>query len=86
MNLKLFIDSGDCVVITVHDDVRKVKREFKCKRAMILSHMKYFEQYLKEEISGEQLDISVHCDVKIFEWLVRYVDYYQNFGEYGSLV
>jgi len=42
---------------------------------MLLNHMKYFEQYLKEEVSGESLDISVHCDVKIFEWLIKYVDY-----------
>lgn len=38
-----FIDSGDCVVITVHDDVRKIKRDFRCKRVMLLDHMKYFE-------------------------------------------
>lgn len=36
-------------------------------------------------MAGEQLDISVHCDVKIFEWLVKYVDYHQNFGDYGTL-
>jgi hypothetical protein len=70
-----FIDAGDCVTITVHDDVRKIKRDFKCKRTMILTYMNYFEQYLKDSRSGEQLDISVHCDVKIFEWLVRYVDF-----------
>jgi hypothetical protein len=84
-NLSRFIDSGDCIVITVHDDIRKIKRDFKCKRAMLLNHMKYFEQNLKGEL-GEQLDISVHCDVKIFEWLVKYVDFAQNHGDYGTLV
>lgn len=86
MNMGKFIDSGDCVVITVHDDVRKIKRDFKCKRLMLLHRMKYFEQYLKEDHSGERLDISVHCDVKIFEWLIRYVDFQQNFDDYGTLV
>lgn len=86
MNMARFIDSGDCVVITVHDDVRKIKRDFKCKRVMLLNHMKYFEQYLREDNSGEKLDISVHCDVRIFEWLVKYVDYQQNFSDYGGLL
>jgi hypothetical protein len=39
----------DFVVINVYDDVRKVKKDFKCKRLTLLHHMKYFEQYLKEE-------------------------------------
>jgi hypothetical protein len=38
-----FIDAGDCVVITVNDDLRKLKRDFKCKKLMLLNHMKYFE-------------------------------------------
>lgn len=52
-NLSRFIDSGDCVIITVHDDLRKIKRDFKCKRLMLLNHMKYFEQYLKGDFLGE---------------------------------
>lgn len=35
--------------------------------------MKYFEQFLTEADSSEDLDISVHCDVKIFDWLMKYV-------------
>lgn len=26
----------------------------------------------------------MHCDVKIFEWLIKYVDYLQNYNEYGT--
>ena len=74
------------MVITVNDEIRKMKKDFKCKRMMLLNNMRYFEQYLKDDKSGEQLDISVHCDIKIFEWLLKYVDYYQNYGDYGSLV
>jgi len=48
--------------------------------------MRYFEQYLKDDKSGDQLDISVHCDVKIFEWLMKYVDYHQNVADYGTIV
>jgi hypothetical protein len=53
---------------------------------MLLNHMRYFEQYLKEDKSGDQLDISVHCDVKIFEWLMKYVDYFQNVAVYGNII
>jgi len=74
------------VVITVNDESRKLKRDFKCKRVMLLNHMRYFEQYLKEDKSGDQLDISVHCDVKIFEWLMKYVDYFQNVAVYGNII
>jgi len=81
-----FDDTGDTVVITVNDESRKLKRDFKCKRIVLLNHMRYFEQYLKDDKSGDQLDISVHCDVKIFEWLMKYVDYYQNVADYGNIV
>ena len=35
--------------------------------------MRYFEKYLKDQQSIDDIDISVHCDVKIFEWLMRYL-------------
>jgi hypothetical protein len=34
--------------------------------------MKYFECHAKDAYQ-EDLDISVHCDVAIFEWLMRYI-------------
>ena len=35
--------------------------------------MKYFERFLAENDDSYDLDISVHCDVEIFEWLMNYV-------------
>ena len=36
--------------------------------------MKYFAEYLSlEPQRWEEVDISVHCDVQIFDWLMRYV-------------
>jgi len=35
--------------------------------------MKYFEQYLVDVNSLDDIDISVHCDIKIFDWLMRYL-------------
>ena len=36
--------------------------------------MKYFERFLAESENGyDDIDISVHCDVEIFEWLMSFI-------------
>ena len=35
--------------------------------------MKYFERFLAENGNSCDLDISVHCDIQIFEWLMNYI-------------
>ena len=35
--------------------------------------MKYFEKYLADSKTADDIDISVHCDIGIFDWLMRYV-------------
>lgn len=40
----------------------------------MLNEMKYFEKHLKVTDSAEDIDISVHCDIKIFEWLINYLN------------
>ena len=36
--------------------------------------MRYFAEYLSADAQRwEEVDISVHCDVQIFDWLMRYV-------------
>ncbi len=35
--------------------------------------MKYFEKYIADQKSLDDIDISVHCDILIFEWLMNYV-------------
>ena len=35
--------------------------------------MKYFKSHISEDCSCDDLDISVHCDVYIFQWLMAYV-------------
>ena len=61
------------IVIHVFDENRKVNKDFKCEKNLLLSQMKYFEQYLQDAQSLDDIDISVHCDIKIFEWLMRYL-------------
>ena len=36
--------------------------------------MRYFAEYLSTDSQRmEEVDISVHCDVQIFDWLMKYV-------------
>ncbi len=64
----------DLVVIHVCDETRQISRDFCCKRDILVKHMKYFEKFLQENESGyDDIDISVHCDVDIFEWLMTYI-------------
>jgi hypothetical protein len=35
--------------------------------------MKYFEKYLADQKNLDEIDISVHCDIQIFDWLMKFV-------------
>ena len=39
--------------------------------------MKYFERFLgdygSDNCDPDDVDISVHCDISVFEWLVKYM-------------
>jgi hypothetical protein len=47
--------------------------------------MKYFEKYLTEATSVDDIDISVHCDIKIFEWLMKYLKQKDQGSEVAKL-
>jgi hypothetical protein len=40
-----------------------------------MKYMKYFESALKGMNNENDFDISVHCDIKIFEWLLLYIEF-----------
>ncbi len=66
--------NNDMVVIHVCDENRKTSRDFVCKRDILVKNMKYFQSFLLENENGyDDIDISVHCDVEIFEWLMTYI-------------
>lgn len=50
-----------------------MEKDFRCDKYLLTKYMKYFEKYLTEATSVEEIDISVHCDIKIFEWLLKYL-------------
>jgi len=62
------------VLIHVCDENKKVTQDFKCDRHLLLQHMKYFEKYLvNDQKNLDEIDISVHCDIVIFDWLMKFV-------------
>jgi len=65
------LDRDQNIIIHVRDENRKVSKDFVCSQQKLLKHMKYFECYLTE--GYDDLDISVHCDIEIFEWLMEYM-------------
>ncbi|KAF0695851.1 Aste57867_13371 [Aphanomyces stellatus] len=65
--------SEDTIVIHVCDEFRKVNKDFVCNKTLLLDNMKYFKAYLNDASAHEDIDISVHCDVSIFDWLFRYI-------------
>jgi hypothetical protein len=68
------IGGEDVVVIHVCDENRQISKDFCCRRNLLVKYMKYFERFLAENENGyEDIDISVHCDVEIFEWLMTYI-------------
>jgi len=36
--------------------------------------MKYFGSALKSINEGDDFDVTVHCDAKIFQWLLLYIE------------
>ena len=35
--------------------------------------MKYFDKFINNDKSLDDIDISVHCDINIFDWLMKYI-------------
>lgn len=55
------------------DENKKMNKDFKCDKNLLISNMKYFEKYLSDSKSLDDIDISVHCDIGIFDWLMRFI-------------
>ena len=57
----------------------QVKRDFYCKKSLLVREMKYFTPYLSDDTNeDEYTEIDVHCDVQVFEWLMNYITRQQN--------
>uniref|UniRef100_H2ZAL9 SANT and BTB domain-containing protein n=1 Tax=Ciona savignyi TaxID=51511 RepID=H2ZAL9_CIOSA len=68
------VEQGPSMVIHVCDEAKNLKQDFNCPRDLLVQEMRYFAEYLSFESQRlEEVDISVHCDIHIFDWLMRYV-------------
>lgn len=63
----------DSIMIHVIDDSKKEKRDFTFSRSLLVKYMKYFDRCLKKISDNDEIDISIHCDAVIFEWLLNYI-------------
>lgn len=66
--------NSDKITIHVRDENRKIEKDFYCKKDLLIEKMKYFESYLSGADGYDDIDISVHCDINVFEWLMRYME------------
>ena len=70
----LFILAVVSFIDAIVNIVVPVKQDFQCPRDLLIHEMRYFAEYLSVDAQRwEEVDISVHCDVQIFDWLMRYV-------------
>ena len=63
------------IILHTHaPSLHTVRRDFTCPRDVLVQEMRYFAGYLSSgTLLWDEVDISVHCDVPVFEWLMRYV-------------
>mmetsp|Transcript_27527 Transcript_27527/g.49633 ORF Transcript_27527/g.49633 Transcript_27527/m.49633 type:complete len:431 (+) Transcript_27527:478-1770(+) len=66
-------DDNEIITIHVCDENRKVNKDFKCAKRLLVTQMKFFELHLSGSGSFEDIDISVHCDVGVFESLMQFL-------------
>ncbi|XP_015597107.1 uncharacterized protein KIAA1841 homolog isoform X2 [Cephus cinctus] len=60
------------VEIHVCDEAKSIKKDFRCPQKLLVQKMCYFADVTAGQ-KLEEMDISVHCDIVIFDWLMRWV-------------
>lgn len=65
-------DKSHEVLIHVCDEVKGTSKDFSCSQKLLVTKMGYFADVTAGQ-RLEDMDISVHCDLQIFEWLMRWV-------------
>lgn len=75
----------DSIMIHVIDDSKNEKRDFTFSRSLLVKYMKYFDRCLKKISDNDEIDISIHCDAVIFEWLLNYIFAMEEFEKKQGL-
>ncbi|CAH8578591.1 unnamed protein product [Schistosoma guineensis] len=61
------------VTVKVCDEAKGVEKDFRCELDVLMIEMPYFKEFLiKDGQFISEVEILVHCDLKIFEWLLLY--------------
>ena len=71
----------DCdIVIHVCDEGKGIWKDFSCRQSILLKGMGYFSRVTVKGQRLQDMDISVHCDIGIFEWLLQWIHKNQGHG------
>ncbi|XP_037881137.1 uncharacterized protein KIAA1841 homolog [Glossina fuscipes] len=62
------------VIIHVCDEVKNTSRDFACPQTLLISKMGYFANVTAGQ-NLDDIDISVHCDIQIFDWLMKWMKF-----------
>lgn len=80
-----FLSHSPNMVIHVCDEAKNLKQDFMCPRNLLVKEMRYFEEYLSVDPQRwDEVDISVHCDVQIFDWLMNYAKSHNTEQSHGK--
>ncbi|XP_017786703.1 PREDICTED: uncharacterized protein KIAA1841 homolog [Nicrophorus vespilloides] len=60
------------VEIHVYDELKGTKKDFICNQKLLVEQMGYFADVTKDQ-KLDDMDISVHCDIAIFDWLMTWM-------------
>lgn len=67
-------DEETCeIVIHVCDEAKNLKQDFKCVQSVLVQEMGYFSKVTVRGQKLKDMDISVHCDIAVFDWLMKWV-------------
>ena len=61
------------ITIQVQDDAHRRCQEFRCAKPTLLQHMPYFRDVVRGQ-RLENVDITIHCELAVFGWLMRWVE------------
>ncbi|CAG7837862.1 unnamed protein product [Allacma fusca] len=66
------------IVIHVCDESKGIREDFYCQQALLTREMGYFTRVTVKGQRLRDMDISVHCDIAVFDWLMKWVYHRDN--------
>jgi hypothetical protein len=66
------------IVIHVCDESKGIWKDFSCRQSVLLKGMGYFSRVTVKGQRLQDMDISVHCEIGIFDWLLQWIHHDQG--------